>query len=967
MALCHVCSSDDSFHKHMKNHVLSFGSTRYGALGNGESKLQKEPRMLDFSSLGRTLVTWTQVCAADSHSMVLNDQGELYCFGRKCLGEHESDYVLPQKIELEGELSGARVEQMSSRFGHTMMLIEGKLYGFGDNSHGELGDGTMLEQSKPVAVNMTGILDEKTMMHVETGDGYTVAMDTDGILYSWGNNAHNQLGNGDTKSSNEPLLVVSTAFTGKIVFLSASSHIIALDDKGRAFCWGHNPHGECALGEETKLNSVPIPTAVNTKGTLRDRVLISASAGGYHSVFVDTLGHVFVSGFNQDGQLGLPGSIQDVSSALLLPMTEEIHVVKVAAGYDFTIILSKNGDLYGFGNNNDATLGIGVDSPSLRSPVAIRSRALSKLRIAGVSAGKRHVLLIAENGQVLGMGDRDYLIPSDGFQRATPFQVPLGGSIVNDTTSQISRVATHSDRTIVVQQKSESWKVWTFGRNSDGFELGTSSAQLYQDTPIVMNTTSLEGKSIRSIAMGYQHTVIVDSDGHVFTWGNSKKGALCNGATESKVSLPTRIPQSLALFGKEIVDVAAGRFHTLLRSSEGEVFACGSCNYGECGINSHSVQKPTLVDLKNLEGVTISQIAAGDSHSLAVDTNGRAYSFGLNTDGQLGLGEKSDHIIRSPTPIDASGDLEGAVIKSVSGGTTFSMILDAKGNVYTTGSGFYGELGLGEDLRKVTIATHVTGILEGRLIVEISCGSHHALALDDQGVVFGWGDNQYSQLAQLSSLSRKEVLPIQLDLPSRMQSISAGIDHSVVTSVLTCVDHWFGDVCDVTQCFDVDSNSDLVCSAQGSCIDYNKCMCNDDYTGSDCSSSVHFFKNYTAAIIITGVLGCLALLGCISVAIGIGLRFILKRWRGDESDALYMHQRLDDSASDAPAELLGELSDDDFPLLEERVDLVVNDDDKIHMLHSAESMELTTKRRLSSGSGKMETVFHRRRGGRSVQ
>ncbi len=272
-------------------------------------------------------------------------------------------------------------------------------------------------------------------------------------------------------------------------------------------------------------------------------------------------------------------------------------------------------------------------------------------------------------------------------------------------------------------------------------------------TPIKVPTklTALAGKTIKQIATGLLHTVALDSTGKVYAWGdNSSAGQLGNGTTISSLT-PVAVTGG-ALAGKTITAVAAGFFHTLALDSTGKVYAWGDGVYGQLG-NSNSVQQNSPVAVTTtgaLSGKTIVAIAAGGRMSMALDSNGQLYTWGQNGSGEVGDGTTTTR--NAPVAVSTTGLLSGKNITAISSAYSKSMALDSNGRVYAWGSNAYGQLGDGTTTDRSS-PTLVTG-LSGITITGISSSATHSLAIDNTGKAYAWGLNTSGQLGDGTTTNR---------------------------------------------------------------------------------------------------------------------------------------------------------------------------------------------------------------------
>ena len=230
------------------------------------------------------------------------------------------------------------------------------------------------------------------------------------------------------------------------------------------------------------------------------------------------------------------------------------------------------------------------------------------------------------------------------------------------------------------------------------------------------------------------------------------------------MTLPAELPCT--------VQVAAGSNHTLVRTSEGEVWAWGLNMNGELGIGTEEDgYAPQRV--LGLSGAT--QVAAGEGYSLAVDGDGAVWSWGYNQYGELGNGT----VEASMTPSKVAG--LPPIIDVVAGGYhVFARAVDG-GSVWGWGANFYGHLGDG------TLDDHLTPVqLAGHEDYgELAAGSMHSLAIDGNGMVLAWGFDVMGQLGQGAGTAAdtKNPNPIPaLGLPGPMVDVAAGRDFSLALS-----------------------------------------------------------------------------------------------------------------------------------------------------------------------------------------
>jgi alpha-tubulin suppressor-like RCC1 family protein len=228
--------------------------------------------------------------------------------------------------------------------------------------------------------------------------------------------------------------------------------------------------------------------------------------------------------------------------------------------------------------------------------------------------------------------------------------------------------------------------------------------------------------------------------------------------------------------------LAAGSYHSLALKADATVWGWGYNLYGQVGAGTPTSDRWTPVQVKDAAGTgtlaNVVAIAAGESHSLAADTTGKAWAWGLNYYGQLGNGAAGSWSA-NPLPIQVGG-LTSVTIVNVAAGQYHSLALDSTGKVWAWGYNLYGQLGDNTTTQR-TSPVQVkdppgTGFLTG--IVAIAAGDNHSLALRNDGVVFAWGYNDSGQLGNGTTSTLAGPLPVQVLQLTGVSSIAARGNHS---------------------------------------------------------------------------------------------------------------------------------------------------------------------------------------------
>ncbi|KAM3615329.1 uncharacterized protein V6R79_000330 [Siganus canaliculatus] len=242
-----------------------------------------------------------------------------------------------------------------------------------------------------------------------------------------------------------------------------------------------------------------------------------------------------------------------------------------------------------------------------------------------------------------------------------------------------------------------------------------------------------------SIACGQDHSLALSASGHVFSWGEEENGQLGTplnlphmGHRPRRVPIPLQIPVP-------VVQVACGNSHSLALTKGGDVFSWGLNSHGQLGLGREVLlqEKPDLVCA--LTGVAVTQVAAGDSHTLFLTLPGLVYCCGANKSGQLGVNrtdEKGRFNICMVPALRALG------VSFISCGEAHSAVLTKDGEVFTFGEGRYGQLGHGSSADE-----HVPRLVEGLdgPASQIACGRRHTLVLGSSGRLWAFGSGAKGQ------------------------------------------------------------------------------------------------------------------------------------------------------------------------------------------------------------------------------
>jgi alpha-tubulin suppressor-like RCC1 family protein len=334
-----------------------------------------------------------------------------------------------------------------------------------------------------------------------------------------------------------------------------------------------------------------------------------------------------------------------------------------------------------------------------------------------------------------------------------PINISAFGSINGKTMVAISCGYQH---TIALDSTSQ---VHAWGNNNSG-QLGNNTTS-NNIVPINISTFgSIIGRNVVAITCGGNHTLALDSTGQIHAWGYNSFGQLGNGTTSTIQIVPINVSTFGSINGKTVVAISCGANHTVVLDSTGKVHAWGYNNYGQLGNSTTSTNQIVPINVSSfgsISGKTVVAISCGSQHTAASDSTGKVHTWGYNYVGGLGNNTTTD----SATPINVSsfGSLSGRTISTIACGQIHTIALDSSGQVHGWGRNSEGELGNGTQTDSYTPILIYAGSIIGRTIVAISCGEYHILALDSTGQMHAWGYNQSGQIG-INSMSQCIFSPV---------------------------------------------------------------------------------------------------------------------------------------------------------------------------------------------------------------
>jgi alpha-tubulin suppressor-like RCC1 family protein len=362
-------------------------------------------------------------------------------------------------------------------------------------------------------------------------------------------------------------------------------------------------------------------------------------------------------------------------------------------------------------------------------------------------------LFIESNGSLWGMGD------VTGLGEITA-EISRPGEI---TSSNVIAAAVAGDGYFLFVKSDGS--VWGMGNNSLG-GLGLTNLP----NPGVAQPTEIPLTNVVAVAVGFGHSLFLESDGSLWGVGDDTEGELGDGG--SYFSVPDGPFQPEKIVSCDVTKIAAGSDFSLFLKSDGSLWGMGDNSWGQLG-DGHldPFDEYAYTNLpEEIIASNVIAIAAGGAHSLFLKSDGSLWAMGDDGFGQLGDGGYG--AVVWPEMIVSSN------VTAIAAGAGFSLFLKSDGSLWAMGDDYYGQLGDGNLSSSTTpwLSTNQPEEIVCSNVVSISAGQYHSLFIKSDGSLWGMGADESSQLGDGFEASQTSI-PEQIyptPQPALMESIRCG-------------------------------------------------------------------------------------------------------------------------------------------------------------------------------------------------
>lgn len=563
------------------------------------------------SGVFMTMTGVIKIDAGRSHACAATAAGKVKCWGENTHGQLGNGFRWSDPIARPVSDITNAVDVTAGNNHSCALLSDGTVKCWGANGAGQLGDGTYQDHLTPVSVtNLTGV------RSLSAGDAHTCALAIDNKVQCWGNNVYSQYGDGAQISN--PFPTLATSLRGSINSISAGyRHTCAVFTDGGLKCWGENRFGQIGNGTRTPYLSL---TSVDASGLMSNTAQISSS--WEHSCAVTKTGGLKCWGSNDYGQLGSGTTLE--SHVPIGVVGLDSGVQSVATGRNSSCALMNTGGVKCWGLNSNKQLGDGTTAEK-HLPVDVMGLTSG---VIAITAGSEHYCAITSSHGAECWGANQYGQLGLGW-----YSSGLDPHDVDGLTSGVAGIAAGWQHSCA-QMESGQVKCW--GTNWSG-ALGNNGYSSF--TPI--DVVGLPAAPTVLVA-GEEHTCAI-VNGQPFCWGGNRYGEMGDGTTTNVVT-----PTLLSGINQEATAISTSIQNICLALADG-VVKCAGANWGGQLGDGTTLASHSFVTATALNAPAV-RIAVGTNHTCALTDQGSVKCWGSDYNGQLG-----DSVVTQAAPVCVTG------------------------------------------------------------------------------------------------------------------------------------------------------------------------------------------------------------------------------------------------------------------------------------------------------------------------
>jgi alpha-tubulin suppressor-like RCC1 family protein len=631
--------------------------------------------------------TWQSIASVSLATCGVQPDQSAWCWGTLPASGFTAD-VEPVPIEVD---PGPIQRMYPGTFTTCELDAAGELSCRGNNRYGGLGDGTTTDRD-----TFAPIAEPGPWQTVAQGWSHACAIKVDGSLWCWGDNGAGQLALPDPGPAVTPTRVGSELWSDVAAALDSTC---AITQDGHLRCWGANSFGQLGNGTTTAAS---LPTPVIVDGQDRDGWVHVRASWNDSICAVRDDDSLWCWGRSNHGESGV-----DAAKVVATPTQVPGAWSEIAVGYAHSCGRRSDGTVWCFGSDGFGELGDGGTSVATPTPVPGMW--------SSVAVRDTHTCAIDASKQLWCAGQNDFGELGVGTQDAhqDPVEVSAGWTIVD----------TGDNTTCGVQTGTTQSSGYCWGRN-DRAQLGVGDTAA-RTSPVLVG---MLGANPTAGATTSQACALIS--GYIWCWGPNDRGQVGDGTMVQR-TMPVLIAGGTSVDVGEIHSCGINGVNQVTCWGGGSIKAGGTMvPAGTLGQGSDTTDHLDPVVVAGTAS-TVS-LSVGWYDSCAIDNTGHARCWGLNSNGELGLGDSMVHTSASILPNTWS---------SISLGRTHGCGIRTDKSLWCWGANERGQRG------DPSATAAPNQVMAGHSWAQVAAGQSYTCAIDTAGGLYCWGANDDGQLA----------------------------------------------------------------------------------------------------------------------------------------------------------------------------------------------------------------------------
>ncbi|MCB1202810.1 MAG: S8 family serine peptidase [Verrucomicrobiae bacterium] len=588
----------------------------------------------------------------------------------------------------------------------------------------QLGDNTSGGRTSPLQIGTA-----TNWSDLSVGNAFGMGLRSDGSLWAWGSNFNGQLGDGTTTSRSSPIQI--GVDKNWVSMDAGSSFGLAVADDGTLWGWGSNSSSQLGQGDTVQRTS---PTQIGSATNWTH-----VSCGNSTSYALNEAGELWAWGQNSFGQLGV-GDTTARNVPTRVGTDSDWH--SIVAGNSHVLATKENGSLWAWGSGSQGQLGLGeITNRNTPNRVGTQTNWVSMGAGFSNSGGK------TADGSLWAWGGNVSGQLANGLVGTSPTMSPQRFG----TENQWESIDFGNSHVVALRLDGSIWVA--------GDSFGFSGAE-----PRALSRAADPGSSWMLLSGTTHSFQAVRQDGTLWHWGRASSGQFGNGGLSDRSTL-TQTGTDTDWDSVETGGHTLGSTFTLALKTDGTLKAAGSNTYGQLGIGT-TTSSSFFVTVDPSSGPVWDSVAVGSYFGMGIRNDGTLWGWGLNSNGQLGLGNSASPQLL-PVKVGAATNWS-----AISCGSSFAAGIRSDGSLWAWGSNFSGQVGDGTTTSRNS-PVQIGGDFDW---VRVVCGASHALALKADGSLWAWGSNSLGQLGVGDQINRLE--PLEVGSGRTWSRIFAGLNAS---------------------------------------------------------------------------------------------------------------------------------------------------------------------------------------------